>query len=325
MFGLPPELAHAAALRGLDLLRQTGLLRRRPAAGAPLRTMGIEFPNRLGLAAGMDKNAAYLRALDALGFGFIEVGTITPRPQRGNPRPRVFRLPRAEALINRMGFPNDGVQAAAANIKRAGRLTAVIGASIGRGAEARRTVDDYLFCLERLADCAGYFAINISSPNTAGLRDLHRPDKLRDLLSQLVARRDDLGGGRLALKISPDLADDEIAAVAKTAADCGIDGIIAVNTTVARPPQIAGMRHGGEAGGLSGRPLAARADAAIKILRRNLPRHTAIIGVGGIMSGADAKAKRAAGADLLQTYTGLVYRGPRLIKEILRTLSEPAE
>jgi dihydroorotate dehydrogenase len=345
---LPPETAHRAALCALEAARIAGFLRRptRAPFANPHTAMGLCFPNRLGLAAGMDKNATHLRALDALGFGFIEIGTITPRAQAGNRRPRVFRLPEENALINRMGFPNDGARQAAHNIKRAGKRAAIIGISIGRGAQtaSERAVRDYLDCLEALFDCGDYFAINISSPNTANLRDLHKPPALRELLSNLIARRDALAkkifsppanallsstqenpaGDKkpppVLLKISPDLEDEEIITVAKTAADCGIDGLIAANTTIARPPRIAALRNGGESGGLSGRPLAARANETLRILRRNLPEDVALIGVGGILNAADAVEKIAAGADLLQIYTGLAYRGPKLIREILRAL-----
>lgn len=330
LFALDPETAHELTLRALDGAAAFGGAR--ALAGCPVddpvEVMGLRFRNRVGLAAGLDKNAAHVDALAALGFGFLEVGTVTPRPQPGNPRPRLFRLPQRSALINRMGFNNDGVDAFVANVRRA-KWRGVLGLNIGKNATTpiERAVDDYLACLERVYGHASYVTVNISSPNTKNLRQLQGGDALDELLAALQARRAELAAlhGRrvpLALKIAPDLDDDQVAAIAALLARHGIDAVIATNTTVSREA-VAGLPHAGEAGGLSGAPVLEPSNRVIRELRRTLPRDYPIIGVGGILSGDDARAKVAAGATLVQLYTGLVYRGPALVGQCARALAGP--
>ena len=288
--------------------------------------MGLEFPNRLGLAAGFDKNGGDVDALATMGFGFIEIGAITPRPQPGNAPPRLFRLPQAQALINRMGFNNCGASRAVKNLVSR-RYRGVLGINLGKNAATplSEAAGDYEECLGQLYDSGDFFTINISSPNTAGLRDFQQGENLRALLQQVLKKRDELAKihnrrAPVAVKISPDLSDEEIHTVADTATKCGIDGVIACNTTNARPPSVSGLRHAAEEGGLSGKPLAARATAVIKILRSGLPNDIAIIGVGGIQSVSDAQEKLQAGAQLLQIYTGLIYQGPGLAMKIIKAL-----
>ncbi|MCL4185017.1 MAG: quinone-dependent dihydroorotate dehydrogenase [Burkholderiaceae bacterium] len=328
LFALDPEHAHALALGAIDRAARTGALRL--ALGCPVddpvQVMGLTLRNRVGLAAGLDKNGAHIDALAALGFGFIEVGTVTPRPQPGNPKPRLFRLPQRDALINRMGFNNAGVDAFVANVRRA-KWRGVLGLNIGKNAATpiERALDDYLFCLERVYEHAGYVAVNISSPNTKNLRQLQGGDALDELLAALQARRAALAGrhGRrvpLALKIAPDLDDEQIAAIAALLVRHGIDAVIATNTTVSRDA-VAGLPHAGEAGGLSGAPVFEPSNRVIRALRSALPRDYPIIGVGGILSAADACAKIAAGATLVQLYTGLIYRGPALVGQCARALA----
>jgi dihydroorotate dehydrogenase len=331
LFCLPAETSHELALDALQLAarcRLSGLLAD-PVPALPVRVMGIDFPNPVGLAAGLDKNADYLRGLAALGFGFIEVGTVTPRPQPGNPRPRLFRLPQAQAIINRMGFNNLGVDHLVAQVQRSAFARAgggVLGINIGKNKDtpAALAVDDYLYCLRKVYRLASYVVINLSSPNTPGLRDLQFGAPLKNLLDRLKAEQQLLAGqsGRyvpLAVKIAPDTAADDLREVARTLADYEIDAVIATNTTTARDA-VRQLPHGGETGGLSGAPLAAQATAAIATLAAELRGRLPIIGVGGILSGADAAAKIAAGATLVQIYTGFIYRGPALIGEIAREL-----
>ncbi len=330
LFALDPEDAHELTLGAIDRAARLGALQL--VAGCPVddpvEVMGLRFRNRVGLAAGLDKNGAHVDALAAMGFGFIEVGTVTPKPQPGNPKPRMFRLPQREALINRMGFNNDGVDAFVANVRRA-KWRGVLGLNIGKNATTpiERAVDDYLACLERVYGHASYVTVNISSPNTKNLRQLQGGDALDELLAALQARRAELAAlhGRrvpLALKIAPDLDDDQVAAIAALLARHGIDAVIATNTTVSREA-VAGLPHAGEAGGLSGAPVLEPSNRVIRELRRTLPRDYPIIGVGGILSGEDARAKVAAGATLVQLYTGLVYRGPALVGQCARALAGP--
>jgi dihydroorotate dehydrogenase len=288
--------------------------------------MGLDFPNPVGLAAGMDKDAAHVDALATLGFGFIEVGAVTPRPQPGNPVPRVFRLPRAEALINRLGFNSQGVDAFVENLCRA-RSGAIVGVNIGKNADTanERAIEDYVACLRKVYPHAGFVTANVSSPNTKNLRELQRAEELDGFLAALVAERDRLAAqhGRrvpLAVKVSPDLDDAGIAAVADRVAARGIDAVIATNTTLSREG-VEHLRFGHQQGGLSGSPLKARATAVVAKLRRALPATVAIIGVGGIASAADAREKLDAGANLVQLYTALVYRGPGLVSRIVRGLA----
>lgn len=329
LFALDAETAHDLTLRTLDRAACFGALR--AIAGArvedPVEAMGLRFANRVGLAAGLDKNGAHIDSLAALGFGFLEVGTVTPRAQPGNPRPRLFRLPEREALINRMGFNNDGVDALVAHVERA-RYRGVLGINIGKNADTpvERALDDYRVALERVYRHASYVTVNVSSPNTAKLRELQSRDALDELLDALTARRAELAKthGRvvpLALKIAPDLDDAQIAAIASLLERHRIDAVIATNTTVAREA-VAGSRHANEAGGLSGAPVFEASNRVIRTLRASLPPGYPIIGVGGIASAADARAKLAAGATLVQLYTGLIYRGPALVGECARALRD---
>jgi dihydroorotate dehydrogenase len=281
--------------------------------------MGLEFPNPVGLAAGLDKDAAHIDALARLGFGFIEVGTVTPRPQPGNPRPRLFRIPEREALINRLGFNNVGVDAFLENVARA-RWRGILGINIGRNAATppERAVEDYELCLEKVYGAASYVTLNVSSPNTAGLRSLQEKDSLETLLQRLALRRQELSarlGKRvpLVLKIAPDLDAEAIRAIAEAVRRHGIDGVIATNTSVSREG-VENLAYAKEAGGLSGAPILRKSTAVLRALRALLPDIT-LIGAGGILSAQDAAEKRAAGATLVQLYTGLIYRGPGLVGE----------
>ncbi len=322
LFALEPETAHAASLTLAELARRSSLLGLLAAhiPPQPQRVMGLDFPNPVGLAAGLDKDAAHIDALAALGFGFIEVGTVTPRPQPGNPRPRLFRLPAAQALINRFGFNNVGVDAFLENVARA-RWRGVLGINLGRNADtpAERAADDYVHGLERVYSAASYVTINVSSPNTKDLRALQARDALDALLARLVATRAQLAdrhGKRvpLVLKVAPDLEPAQIADIADAVRRHAIDGVIATNTSVSRTG-VEQLPNAGEAGGLSGAPIRARATQVLAALARALAGEVPLIGAGGILSGADAAEKIAAGASLVQLYTGLIYRGPALIAE----------
>jgi dihydroorotate dehydrogenase len=322
LFALPAEVAHAFTLNSLDMLISGGLrgLVAAPRVEAPLRVMGLEFANAVGLAAGLDKNGEHIDALAALGFGSIEIGTVTPRPQPGNPSPRLFRLPQARALINRMGFNNKGVEHLCRCVARA-RYRGVLGINIGKNKDtpAARAAEDYVACLDKVYPLASYIAINLSSPNTPGLRDLQFGEPLEHLLRVLVARREELAQrhGRqvpLALKIAPDMADDDLDQVADCVRRQRIDALIATNTTLSRDG-VGGLPCSDEPGGLSGLPLRDRAAAVAAYLARRLAGEVALIGVGGIMSGEDAADRVRAGAQLVQIYTGFIYRGPRLVAE----------
>jgi len=328
LFALEPETAHRIAFRSLDWLDRLGaaplLAARAPAL--PTRVMGLDFPNPVGLAAGLDKNGEHLDALGRLGFGFLEIGAVTLRPQPGNPRPRLFRLPAAEALINRLGFNSDGVERVARNLA-ATRYRGILGVNIGRNFDTpnERAAEEYAEVLARLYPHASFFTANISSPNTKGLRELQQAREIDALLGRLVRERDRLAAqhGRrapLAVKVSPDLDDAAIAQIADRVVAHGIDAVIATNTTVSR----GGVQHlprSDETGGLSGPPLRARATQVVAKLRSALPARIALIGVGGISSARDAREKLDAGADLVQLYTALLYRGPRLAGEIVRDLA----
>ena len=291
--------------------------------------MGITFPNPVGLAAGLDKDGAYIDGLAALGFGFIEVGTVTPRPQPGNPQPRIFRLPEAKAIINRMGFNNGGVDAFVANVQ-ASRFyqnkEGVLGLNIGKNADTpiERAADDYLHCLEKVYPYASYVTVNISSPNTKNLRQLQGESELDGLLSQLKNAQQRLADQYMryvpiALKIAPDIDGEQIKAIATALARHKMDAVIATNTTIARDT-VQGLPHAQETGGLSGAPVFAPSNTVIRALNAELKGALPIIGVGGILSGEDAQAKIDAGASLVQLYTGLIYRGPTLIKECAKAL-----
>jgi dihydroorotate dehydrogenase len=331
LFGLDPEAAHDLTLATLERIQRTplicGIAQRRIAD--PVTLAGLHFPNRIGLAAGLDKNGAAIDGLAALGFGSIEVGTVTPLAQPGNPKPRLFRLPAAEALINRLGFNNHGLAAFVANVQRA-RFRAsggILGLNIGKNAATpiEHAVDDYLTGLAGVYPHADYVTVNISSPNTRDLRTLQGDAALDPLLAALHRRRGELAAehGRsvpLFVKIAPDLEAEQVEAVAAALQRHAIDGVIAANTTIARDA-VSHLPHGGEAGGLSGRPVFQRSNRIIAQLRAALGGAYPIIGVGGVMSGADAAAKIGAGADLVQIYTGFIYRGPELVVEAARTLA----
>ncbi len=332
LFALDAERAHELGLKAIELAYRSGmnpLLATRPKP-LPTRVFGIDFPNPVGLAAGLDKNAAHIDALGSLGFGFIEVGTITPRPQPGNPKPRMFRLPdRQQAVINRLGFNNRGVDALVRNIE-CSRFQGVLGINIGRNKDTpnERAVDDYLTCLQRVYPLATYVTVNISSPNTEGLRDLQEEKALARFIGTLREAQERLAGvhGKrkpMLLKIAPDLTPTEMDGIADVLLASGIDGLICTNTTVDRHV-IAGHPLANEAGGLSGRPLMARSTAVLRGMHERLGARVPIIGVGGILSGADAVAKFDAGAQLVQFYSGMIYRGPELIGECVEALRAQA-
>ena len=322
LFKLDAETAHHVTLDALKIAHKLGLLplvAKQPAAN-PRSVMGLNFPNPVGLAAGLDKNGAYIDALAALGFGFIEIGTVTPRPQPGNPKPRLFRLPEANAIINRMGFNNLGVDNLLANVKRS-RYQGILGINIGKNFDTpiERAADDYLNGLRRVYKHAGYVAINISSPNTKNLRQLQGGDELDALLSQLKAEQDKLAQqyGKyvpLALKIAPDLEHEQIQQIASLLLHHRIDGVIATNTTLSRD-SVQHLPLHGETGGLSGAPVRDKSIAVIRQLAAELKGALPIIGVGGILNGADAVEKMQAGAALVQVYSGLIYRGTDLVAE----------
>ena len=328
LFAFEPETAHRLAFGSLECLDRIGAasLLAVTAPRLPTRVMGLEFPNPVGLAAGLDKNGEHVDALARLGFGFLEIGAVTLRPQPGNPRPRIFRLPAAEALINRMGFNSAGADRVADNLGKS-RFRGVLGINIGRNFDTpnERAADEYAACLARLYPHASFFTANVSSPNTKNLRELQHAAEIDVLLARLVGERDRLAAqhGRrapLAVKVSPDLDDAGIAAIADRVVARGIDAVVATNTTVSREG-VAHLPGAGEAGGLSGPPVRARATEVVAKLRCALPARVAIIGVGGIASARDAREKLDAGADLVQLYTALLYRGPALAGEIVRDLA----
>lgn len=328
LFGLDPEHAHELTLGALARLQNTPMqcAWQQRRVEDPVALAGLNFPNRIGLAAGLDKNGRCIDGLGAMGFGFIEVGTVTPRPQSGNARPRMWRLAAADALVNRLGFNNDGVDALVANVTRAG-YRGVLGINIGRNFDTPNAsaADDYVKCLDAVYAHAHYVTVNISSPNTSGLRELQADAALDALLATLAGARQRLAqrhGRRvpLAVKIAPDLDDAAIQRVAGALVAHDIDAVVATNTTIARAT-VAGLAHADEAGGLSGRPLFEPSNHVIRTLARALDGALPIIGVGGILSGDDARAKIDAGATLVQLYTGLVYRGPRLVGECASALA----
>ncbi len=331
LFGLDPEAAHDLTLGALARVQHTPLVCAvaQTRVDDPVSVAGLRFPNRIGLAAGLDKNGRCIDGLGAMGFGFIEVGTVTPKAQPGNPKPRMFRLPEANALINRLGFNNDGLAAFVANVKRARfrQRGGILGLNIGKNAATpiERAVDDYLLCLDGVYPHADYVTVNISSPNTQNLRALQGDAALDALLTAVQERKAALArqhGRRVPIfvKIAPDLTLDQIDSIAATLRRCGIDGVIATNTTVERDA-VKSLRHGAEAGGLSGAPVFAASNRVIAQLRAALGADYPIIGVGGVMSGADAKAKIAAGADLVQLYTGFIYKGPELVTQAAQALA----
>ncbi|MDE2148478.1 MAG: dihydroorotate dehydrogenase (quinone) [Gammaproteobacteria bacterium] len=322
LFALEPERAHEltlAALARLPAVAQRMMFGE--PAHAPLEFCGLRLRNRVGLAAGLDKDGVAIAGWMRMGFGFVELGTVTPRPQPGNPPPRLFRLPSRRALINRMGFNNAGVNALAERLRRAPR-EAAIGVNLGKNADTplARAIDDYRLGLEAVYSLADYITVNLSSPNTAGLRELQERDRFEPLLRELLQTRDRLADrhGRyrpLLVKLAPDLADAEVDRLADAAATLGVDGLIATNTTVMRPG-LEGCAPAAETGGLSGAPLAPLAERVLRRLRLRLGPSYPLVGVGGILSGEDAARRREAGADVLQIYTGLIYRGPTLVREV---------
>lgn len=321
-FSMDAESAHHLGMEGMKTAQRLGLIRllAYPVPDKPRRVMGIDFPNPVGLAAGLDKNGDYIDALAALGFGFIEIGTITPRPQPGNPRPRLFRIPQANAIINRMGFNNDGVDRLIENVKKA-KFRGILGINIGKNFDTpiEQAADDYLTCLRKVYPHASYVTVNISSPNTKNLRQLQQSSELEALLDALKNEQAKLAQTHgkhvpLALKIAPDLETGQIIEIAELLLKYRIEGVIATNTTLSREG-VAGLPHGDEAGGLSGTPVRLKSTSVVKQLSLALGGKIPIIGVGGIMNGLDAREKILAGASLVQFYSGFIYRGPELIKE----------
>ena len=330
-FSLDPELAHGLGMNGVDFLNRAGIacLLAKPVAPNPVKLMGLTFPNPVGLAAGLDKNGEHIDALASLGFGFIEIGTVTPRPQPGNPKPRMFRITEKQAIINRMGFNNHGVDQLLANVAKSkfARSGGVLGINIGKNFDTpiEKAADDYLICLDRVYASASYIAINISSPNTKNLRELQKDDALDALLGQLKteqARLADKHGKYvpLVLKIAPDLEDEQIQSIADLLRQHRMDGVIATNTTLSRV-EVEGFPNANEAGGLSGAPVFERSTTVLKKLAGHLAGEVPIIGVGGIMKGEDAVAKLDAGASLVQLYSGFIYRGPELVGEVAKAIA----
>jgi len=332
LFGLDPEQAHDLTLGAIAALQNTPAqcLWQQTRVDDPITVASLRFPNRLGLAAGLDKNGRCIDGLGGLGFGFIEVGTVTPLAQSGNPKPRIFRLVEHRALINRLGFNNEGLAAFIANVRRSRSFRAgggILGLNIGKNAVTpiERATDDYLTCLDGVYPHADYVTVNISSPNTKNLRSLQSDEALDALLGALQTRRESLRQthGRqvpMFLKIAPDLDESQIQVIAATLQRHGIDGVIATNTTLSREA-VAGHAHAAEAGGLSGAPVLEASNRVIRTLRQALGAGYPIIGVGGVMSGADARAKLDAGADLVQIYTGFIYGGPPLVTEAARAMA----
>lgn len=328
LFLLPPETAHHLSLAAISGAARLGLLPtiEKISADKPLEVMGLRFPNAVGLAAGLDKNGDHINGLGALGFGFVEIGTVTPRAQYGNPRPRLFRVAQHQAIINRMGFNNLGVDHLVKQVAKR-RYEGVLGINIGKNADTplNRAIEDYRQCLEKVYPCADYVTVNISSPNTPGLRDLQLGQNLQQLLAELKEAHSRLADRYqryvpLTVKIAPDMDADQLARLAALLIKNRIDGVIATNTTIARDG-IEGLSVAREAGGLSGMPLRQRATSVVTTLARHLDGAMPIIGVGGIGSGADAAEKIRAGASLVQLYTGFIYRGPDLIKESVAALA----
>ena len=331
LFSLDAEAAHELTLTALQRGHILGLARWIAARIDPLpvSVMGLQFSNPVGLAAGLDKTAAHIDALGSLGFGFIEVGTVTPRPQPGNAKPRMFRLTRSQALINRMGFNNEGADQFVANVQQQHTFRergGIIGLNIGKNADTpiERALEDYRTCLRRVYDEADYVAVNVSSPNTKELRSLQSARQLDGLLTGLTEERkrlEDRYGKRvpIAVKIAPDLADSSVPQIADQLVEHQMDAVIATNTTIERS-KVIGLKHAHEVGGLSGRPLTERATQVVHLLARHLRGALPIIGVGGIMSGSDAVEKVQAGASLVQLYTGFIYSGPNLVAECVEAI-----
>jgi len=327
LFSLNPETAHHVTLDLLKLAQHSGLsvLSKPKVSDKPVEVMGLNFKNPLGLAAGLDKNGDYIDALAELGFGFIEIGTVTPRPQPGNPKPRLFRLPEHQAIINRMGFNNLGIDHLLEQVGTC-RYRGILGINIGKNAATplENATEDYLIGLRKSYAAASYITINISSPNTKNLRQLQQGDEIKQLLSALKEEQLKLQAAQdkytpIAVKIAPDLTDEEIRHIAALLVEFGMDGVIATNTTIARD-KIQGHIHANEAGGLSGAPVKDSSTRVVKGLATELNGKLPIIAAGGILSGTDAQEKLAAGASLVQIYSGLIYKGPTLIEEILSAI-----
>ena len=328
LFQLDAEYAHDLTLKSLKLAEQIGLLSSlyNPVHGIPRQVMGLTFPNAVGLAAGLDKNGAFIDGMAALGFGFIEVGTVTPRPQPGNPKPRLFRVKEAQGIINRFGFNNLGVDQLIQNVK-ASKYRGILGINIGKNFDTpnERAVDDYLICMRKVYRYASYITVNISSPNTKNLRQLQEKEALDALLGTLKAEQTALTQKHrkyvpIALKIAPDLEYEQIIEIADLLKAHQFDAVIATNTTLSREG-VEGMKNGAETGGLSGAPVRDKSSQVIRHLSNQLAGELPIIGVGGIMSGADAIEKIEAGASLVQVYSGLIYRGPSLVREVAKALA----
>ena len=326
LFQLSAERAHNMALGGLRIVSQSGIATAalRAAVGsvpdAPVQAMGLTFRHPLGLAAGMDKNAVALRAWEALGFSHLEIGTVTPRPQLGNPKPRMFRLPEDEALINRMGFNNGGAEAAALRIKSSKHRNLIVGGNIGRNKTTanEQAVDDYLAALNAVYAVVDYIAVNVSSPNTPGLRDLQSEASMRTLLEAVANEAKRLGGKPVAVKIDPDSSKEHVQRTASLAVECGLKGIIATNTTVGRTGLRTPQAHIDAigAGGLSGAPLTRRSTEVVEWVREAVGSSASVLGVGGVRTAQDVRDKRNAGADLVQVYSGLVYEGPAMVRQL---------
>lgn len=322
LFKLSPESSHELSIDLIGAagrLGLSGLLTKQPAA-LPVTVMGLEFANPVGLAAGLDKNGDAIDGFAQLGFGFVEIGTVTPRPQPGNPKPRLFRLPEAEAIINRMGFNNLGVDHLLARVQAA-QYKGVLGINIGKNFDTpvENAVDDYLLCLDKVYQHASYVTVNVSSPNTPGLRSLQFGDSLKQLLEALRQRQEDLAAQHskrvpLAIKIAPDMSDEETIEVANALVEAGMDAVIATNTTLSRE-SVQGLEYADEAGGLSGAPVRDKSTHIVKVLAGELKGRLPIIAVGGITEGKHAAEKIAAGASLVQIYSGFIYKGPALIRE----------
>ena len=325
LFSLAPERAHDLTLSMLKSTYKLGLMRQK-IDPKPVTCMGIQFPNPVGLAAGLDKNGAYIDALASLGFGFIEIGTITPRPQSGNPQPRLFRLPEAQAIINRMGFNNDGVDQLIENVKAA-NYKGILGINIGKNADTavEDAVSDYLICLEKVYNYASYITVNISSPNTKNLRSLQSGHALTELLETLKKRQLELAEEYhhyvpLVLKVAPDLTETDIEFIASQLIEFKIDGLIVTNTTLSREG-VENLSYGDEAGGLSGAPVFEKSTQCLTAFSKLLKDKVPLIGVGGILEGHQALTKQQAGAQLIQLYSGLIYTGPKLIKDCVHAMT----
>jgi dihydroorotate dehydrogenase len=328
IFLLSAETAHDLTMEALAVAQRLKLIALFPklTKQKPVTVCGIEFPNAVGLAAGLDKNGDCIDALGAFGFGFIEVGTVTPKPQPGNPQPRCFRIPEKEALINRMGFNNKGVDYLVERIKRS-KYEGVIGINIGKNkvTPEEEAINDYLYCLDKVYEHAGYVAVNLSSPNTPGLRNLQFGDNLKNLIQALQVRQLELDKTYthkpIFIKIAPDLTEDEVADIAAVFNELKVDGVIATNTTIDREA-VAGCKNADEAGGLSGAPVRDQSNKILKLFREQLDENIPIMGVGGIMSAHDAEEKIKFGADLVQIYSGFIYSGPGLVKKIAALLAK---